>query len=224
MIAMPCKSNERAKQRCVCVLQKPGWRIVCHGHGQPSPKSAQHSTLCPKPGQATALQHSRSIRAQSLAAEEASAVAEGSGSGVSEQERAQFERWAQEVAVRSLSVWRAQVYQVSPLAAFLVRMHSTPGVAGHAVQEIHGEICMLLRSMRPSSLYEDIAVRACKGVRAPESHLQAAEEFAQRAATDAEAAEDEDPPLQVRGSPELAKSWHQQTSFFPESKFGPAAL
>ena len=92
------------------------------------------------------------------------------------------------------------------------------------MREIHGGICMLLRSMRPSSVYEDIAVRACKGVRAPESHLQAAEEFAQRAATDAEAAEDEDPPLQVRGCPELAKPWHKQTSFFPESKSGPNSI
>lgn len=92
------------------------------------------------------------------------------------------------------------------------------------MQEIHREICMLLRSMRPSSVFEDIADRACKGVRAPELHLQAAEEFAQRAATDAEAAEDEDPPLQVRGCLELAKSWHQQTSFFPESESGPNSI
>ena len=97
---------------------------------------------------------------------------------------------------------------------FLCECTAHPDVAGHAVQEIHGEICMLLRSMRTRSVYEDIAVRACKGVRAPESDLQAAEEFAQRAATDAEAAEDEDPPLQVRGCPELAKSWHQQTPSF----------
>lgn len=34
-------------------------------------------------------------------------MAEGSGSGVSEQKRAQYERWAEEVAVRSLSVWCA---------------------------------------------------------------------------------------------------------------------
>ena len=72
-------------------------------------------------------------------------------------------------------------------------------VAGHAVQDIHGEICMLLRSMRSSSVYGYIAV--CAMQRAPESYLQAAEEFAQRAATDTEAAEEEDPPLQVRGCP-----------------------
>jgi hypothetical protein len=54
----------------------------------------------------------------------------------------------------------------------------------------------------------------CEGVRAPKSLLQAAEESAQRAAMDTEAAEEEDPPLQVRGCPELPKSWHKRTVFF----------
>jgi hypothetical protein len=46
-------------------------------------------------------------------------------------------------------------------------------------------------------------------------HLQAAEESAERAATAAEAAEEEeDPPLQVKGCAELAKSRHQQKPFF----------
>ena len=64
------------------------------------------------------------------------------------------------------------------------------------------------------SVWGNSSLCDAKVLRATEYHLQAAEEFAQRAATDTEAAEEEDPPLQVRGCPELAKSWHQRTAFF----------
>ena len=60
---------------------------------------AQACPLCPL-RQAAAQHQRRCIQVRSLAAEEASAVADEPTSGsVSEQERAQYERWAAEVAV-----------------------------------------------------------------------------------------------------------------------------
>ena len=74
---------------------QPGARAV----SQKQLGAAQHSASRPKPRQAAELQHSRSVSAQSVAAEEAAAPAEELGGHISEQERAQYERWAAEVAV-----------------------------------------------------------------------------------------------------------------------------
>ena len=74
---------------------QPGTRALAQKQIGP----AQHSAARPKPRQAAALQHSRSVSAQSVAAEEAAAPAEEIGGHISEQERAQYERWAAEVAV-----------------------------------------------------------------------------------------------------------------------------
>ena len=65
---------------------------------------AQACLLCPL-RQAAAQHQRRCIQVRSLAAEEASAVADEATSGsVSEQERAQYERWAAEVAVSTAPV------------------------------------------------------------------------------------------------------------------------
>lgn len=78
-------------------MQIPGARAI----SQKQPRLAQHSTVRSKPRQATALQHSRNVSTQSVTAEEASAPPEELGGAISEQERAQYERWAAEVAVRT---------------------------------------------------------------------------------------------------------------------------
>ena len=87
-------------------MQIPGARPL--SHKQPGPRPAQHSTLRPKPRQAAALQHSRTVSAQSVTAEEASAPAEELGGSISEHERAQYERWAAEVAVRASLPFHAE--------------------------------------------------------------------------------------------------------------------
>lgn len=76
-------------------VQQPSARALSQKQSGP----AQHCTGRHKPRQAAALQHSRSVSAQSVAAEEAAAPAEELSGHISEQERAQYERWAAEVAV-----------------------------------------------------------------------------------------------------------------------------
>ena len=84
--------------------------------------------LCPL-RQAAAQHQRRCIQVRSLAAEEASAVADEPTSGsVSEQERAQYERWAAEVAVSvllSLRTVRSEHAHWSAVAC-LVQPKSSP--------------------------------------------------------------------------------------------------
>lgn len=81
------------------MVQQPGLRALLHR--QPGSRPHYSTAPCPKPRHATALQQSRSVSAQSVAADEVSEVAEEQGGSVSDRERAQYERWAAEVAVRT---------------------------------------------------------------------------------------------------------------------------